>query len=51
MRKGPYTVGPASHMRHRAFTGKKAGKRVRRRGLTRKQRASKRGTHINAYRN
>jgi hypothetical protein len=33
------------------FTGKKAGVKVRRKGkgLTRKQRAAKRGTHINKY--
>lgn len=34
----------------KAFTGKNAGKRIRRKGLTRKQRRAKRGTHVNKQR-
>lgn len=34
---------------HRAFMGKKRGKRVRRKRLMGKQWVLKRGTHINAY--
>lgn len=41
------TSGPASlHM-----TGPRAGKRVRRKGSTRKQRRQVRGTHVNRYAN
>lgn len=31
------------------FTGKTGGKRIRRKGLTRKQRRLNRGTHINKF--
>lgn len=47
-------VGMSKHRKSgtipKAFTGKKAGKRVRRKGLTRKQRKAKRGTHVNKQR-
>lgn len=45
--KRHYKSGHAVNIAH--FTGTKGGKRVRRKGLTRKMRKMKRGTHVNKY--
>lgn len=47
-KKSRAKIGHRVNEKH--FTGKKAGKKVRRKGTTRKQRKLKRGTHRNKYR-
>lgn len=55
MQKGRGGIGSTKHGKsgkansNKNFTGKKGGKKVRRKGLSRKQRKMKRRTHKNKY--